>query len=110
MGGIPITELISLEQKKAELISGGCSVDYDKHNRLAGLVVPAGLFVRQTVDDTAHKLTSQFRSPMQKDDVVPSYVFDKLFGAIATSKTSKRNGTTQKRGRTDKQKQTRRSK
>jgi hypothetical protein len=70
--------------------------------------VPTGLFVRQTIDDTANKMTSQFRSPLQKDDVVPSDVFDKLFDAVATSKSSYRNGTTQKRGRRDRQKNTRR--
>jgi len=108
VGGIPITDLITLEQKKSDLITGGCSDQYDKYSRLSGLVVPTGLFVRQTIDDTAHKITGQFRSPLQKDDVVPSDVFDKLFDAVATSKSSYRNGTTQKRGRRDRQKNTRR--
>jgi hypothetical protein len=86
-GGLPITEIIRLEQQKRNLFTGGDrSNGFDRFERLQNLVVPAGL-VMQNFPNTKCVLPKSIADL----PVISESVFDQLMCSVSRRPSSRAN-------------------
>ena len=96
IAGIPLNTCIHNEKKNNDLMFGGDGLDIeptDELKRFAGLVVPTGLYISNTVDTNSRV----FKKSESK--VLPDDLFQKLFEKVTKPLKYNRRTTLKKRNK-----------